>query len=193
MSAAENPKLVEMMSMSPNAAVQQAALAAHVAEHLAFQYRREIESELGVPLPPVDDPMPEDIEIEISRLVAEASERLANRGIAEQQQQQAEEEAQDPILQMREREVATREQEAASKAQEREARIALDTEKAKNRDEIERERIERNSETADKKIKAKMLSDMLDSEDAAKELESKKILDGIKAGMDIIDKVSGKE
>jgi len=56
MSAAQNPKLAEMMAMSPNAQAQQAALAAHVAEHLAFQYRREIEKELGVPLPPVDDP-----------------------------------------------------------------------------------------------------------------------------------------
>ena len=93
--------MAELLSMAPDAGVKQAALAAHVAEHLAFQYRREIEKQIGVPLPPPDEALPDDVEVQLSKLVAEASERILQQGMAEQQQQQQQQQAEDPILQMR--------------------------------------------------------------------------------------------
>ena len=117
MSMMENPKLMAIASQSPNAQAAQAAMAAHVAEHVAFEYRRQIERELGVELPPPDEPLPEDIEYRLSKLVAPAAAQLTGKA---QQQAQAEQNAQmqqDPVIQMQERELALKEQQALAKAQ----------------------------------------------------------------------------
>ena len=76
MSMMQNPQVMQIMSKSPNAKKAQAELAAHVQEHLAFQYRTEIEKQLGVELPTPNEPLPEDIEYRISRLVARLRHRL---------------------------------------------------------------------------------------------------------------------
>jgi hypothetical protein len=77
MNLAQDPLIQKMVGQSPNAAALQAAMQAHIAEHMAFQYRVEIEKMLGVSLPPEDDQLPEDVEVELSRLVAQASDKTA--------------------------------------------------------------------------------------------------------------------
>jgi hypothetical protein len=73
---AEDPKIRELVGQSQKAGMIQAAMEAHVAEHIAFQYRIEIEKQLGVPLPPSDEPLPVDVENEVARLTAPAAEKL---------------------------------------------------------------------------------------------------------------------
>jgi hypothetical protein len=117
MSMMQNPEIMAIASQSPNAQAAQAAMAAHVSEHVAFEYRRKIERELGVELPPPDEPLPEDIEYRLSKLVAPAAAQLTGKA---QQQAQAEQNAQmqeDPVIQMQQRELAMKEQQAMAKAQ----------------------------------------------------------------------------
>ena len=186
MSAAQEPRMAELLSMAPDAGVKEAALAAHVGEHLAFQYRREIEKQIGVPLPPPNEPLPDDVEVQLSKLVAEASERILQQGMAEQQQQQQEEQAQDPVLQMRSRELDIKEQDVSSRAQEREARLQLDMEKARSRDSVERERIEVNSIKAEDRIEADVFTEVLKAETAENEIEAKSVLEGTRMALDLI-------
>jgi preprotein translocase subunit SecD len=96
------------------------------AEHIAFEYRKQIEEQLGVPLPAPDEVLPEDVEVELSRLVARAGEQLLQKGQAEAQQQQAQQQQQDPLIQMQQAELQIKQQEAQVKAQKTMADIELD-------------------------------------------------------------------
>jgi hypothetical protein len=100
MAMIQDPTIMEVMGKSPNAQKAQAALSAHVQEHLAFKYRQDIEKQLGVELPAPDQPMPEDIEYRISRLVAPAAAQLSGKAAKEQQMQQNEKQMQDPLIQI---------------------------------------------------------------------------------------------
>jgi len=115
MSAMKDPKLQEIVGQSPFASVIQNAMAAHITEHIAFQYRREIEKQLGVELPDEDQPIPEDVEEQISKMAKDAAEKLLGKNQAEQQQQQAQQAQQDPVVQMQQRELAIKEQELQHK------------------------------------------------------------------------------
>ena len=115
MSAMKDPKLQEIVGQSPFASVIQNAMAAHITEHIAFQYRREIEKQLGVELPDEDQPIPEDVEEQISKMAKDAAEKLLGKNQAEKQQQQAQQAQQDPVVQMQQRELAIKEQELQHK------------------------------------------------------------------------------
>lgn len=105
MSAIEDPTLVKMLEGNPAAGQMLAAAAAHVMEHVAFLYRVEIERELGVPLPPPGEPLPEDVEFELSRLVAAAGEKLLGRRQAEEEAKRIVEEMGDPMIQLQQQEL----------------------------------------------------------------------------------------
>ena len=122
MAAAQDPKIMQIVGQSPFAAQIQQAMAAHITEHVAFQYRREIEKMLGVEMPDEDQPLPEDIEVEISRLAKDAAEKLLQKDQAEVQQQQIQKQQQDPVVQMQQ-------QELQLKAKELEHKIQMDTQK----------------------------------------------------------------
>lgn len=92
--------MAAQIGQNPMAQQMQAASMAHIAEHMAFLYRRQIEERLGVPLPPPDEELPEDIEVELSRLVAQAGQQVLQMHTAQAQQQQAEQQAQDPLFQL---------------------------------------------------------------------------------------------
>ena len=79
MAAAQDPKIMQIVGQSPFAKAIQQAMAAHVTEHVAFQYRREIEKQLGVEMPNEDQPLPEDVEVEISRLAKDAAEKVLQK------------------------------------------------------------------------------------------------------------------
>ena len=121
-----DPKIREMIGQSTKANAIIAAMEAHVAEHIAFEYRRQIEEQLGVPLPAPDEVLPEDVEVELSRLVARAGEQLLQKDQAEVQQEQAQQQQQDPLIQMQQAELQIKQQEAQVKAQKTMADIELD-------------------------------------------------------------------
>ena len=136
MAAMQDPSMQSMMANNPTAPAIMAAAAAHVQEHLAFQYRQQIEEKLGVPLPPPGEPLPEDVEYELAQLTADAADRLLNDNKAKAAQQQAEQAMEDPIVQqqMRENEIKERAVEVkreiadaqlADKAEERRMKAAI--------------------------------------------------------------------
>jgi hypothetical protein len=112
----QDPLLMAQIGQNPQAQKMMAEVQAHVAEHLAFAYRKKVEEQLGVPLPPPDEEMPEDAEVMLSRLVAQGAQQLlaANKGQAASQQ--AQQMAQDPVMQLQQAELQIKKQEADTKA-----------------------------------------------------------------------------
>jgi hypothetical protein len=99
MAAMQDPKILQLVGQSPQASGIQAAAMAHIAEHIGFQYRREIENQLGVELPPPDEHLPEDIEVALSKLIADAAGKLLQKDQAEAQMQEIQQKMQDPVVQ----------------------------------------------------------------------------------------------
>lgn len=89
MSLSQDPKVAKLLGQDPQAQVKAAAGMAHINEHIAFQYRKEIEEQLGVPLPDLDKELSADMEIEVSRMMAAAAQKLLKKDQAEVAQQQA--------------------------------------------------------------------------------------------------------
>ena len=112
-----DPMIAQMIGQNPQAQQIMASLQAHIAEHLGFNYRKQIEERLGVPLPPPDEELPNDIEVELARLVADAGKQLTQAHQQQAAQHQAQQQAQDPILQLRAQEAATKQAEVQRKAQ----------------------------------------------------------------------------
>jgi len=113
----QDPLLMAQIGQSPMAQQMQGAIMAHIAEHLAFQYRTKIEKQLGATLPKPDEEMPEDIEVQVSQLVAQASQQVLQMSKGQAAQQQAQVHAQDPLIQMQQAQLQIAQQEAATKAQ----------------------------------------------------------------------------
>lgn len=162
--AATDPKIQKIIGQSPNAGAIQAALAAHIAEHVAFQYRVEIEKMLGVPLPPEGEQLPEDVEVELSRAVAVAAEKLLQKDQAEAQMQQNQALQQDPVIQMQQQELQLKQAELERKIQKDRVDAELRAVDIKTRDERERMRIESQEEIAGAQIGAKAAGDSLKAE-----------------------------
>ena len=136
MAMSDDPKIKELIGQSPNANAIMGAFAEHVTEHIGFQYRKEIEKQLGVPLPPPEEPLPEDIEVRLSKLVAEAAQRVLNKDLAEQRQQEIQEKMEDPVIQQRERELDIREQDVQRKMKADAEKIATDIKKIESQEKI---------------------------------------------------------
>jgi hypothetical protein len=177
MAAIQDPKIHQLVSQSPMAGTIAAAMAAHVQEHLGFQYRREIEKQLGLELPPPNEPLPEDIEVKLSRLVAEAAERLFNKNVAEAQQQQAQQRAQDPMFQLQQQELELRRADIERKAETDKARLILNAEKERSSQELERDKMDREAELEGVKLGVEIAKAQEDTALRVSGAEEKAILD----------------
>jgi len=148
MAAMQDPKLQQVVGQSPFAAAIGSAMAAHITEHVAFQYRKELEKQLGVPLPPEDEPLPEDVEVQLSQATAMAADKLLKNNQAEAAQKQAQQEMQNPLTQIQMKELEIKERAQALKEAELEhqkmldkAKLELDMADKTARIEVDRERI----------------------------------------------------
>ena len=124
----QDPKTAAMIGQSPMAQQISASLQAHIAEHFAYQYRQEIEQQIGAPLPYMaedDDELPQEYEVQIARLVAQASQQLLQKNQAEAAQQQAAQQQQDPIIQMQMQELQLKGEEIKRKTAKDQADTAL--------------------------------------------------------------------
>ena len=144
MTAMQDPKIAQLIGQNPQAQVIQAAAMAHINEHIAFAYRQQIEKQLGASLPAPDDTLPETVEVELSKLTAQAAEQLLQLNQKETAQQQAQQQAQDPLIQMQQQELAIKEKEVMIKEQKTmadieldKARLMLDKEKINSQERIE--------------------------------------------------------
>tara|TARA_B100000161_G_scaffold257279_1_gene221062 strand:- start:1982 stop:4411 length:2430 start_codon:yes stop_codon:yes gene_type:complete len=139
--AIEDPKLREIVGQSPFAAAIQAAMTAHITEHVAFQYRKEIEERLGVPMPDEEKPLPEDVEEELSRITAEAAGKLLTKNTQEAQQMEQQKLEKDPLTQIQRKELEIKEKELQHKIDLDNAKLELEKMKADNNEDIQMERI----------------------------------------------------
>jgi hypothetical protein len=160
MAAAQDPKIMQMIGQSPFAAQIQQAMAAHITEHVAFQYRREIEKMLGVEMPNEDQPLPEDIEVEISRLAKDAAEKLLQKDQAEAQQQQIQKQQQDPVVQMQQQELQLKAKELEHKIQMDTQKLQLDAMAKSSNAQIQAERIAAENQREGARLGVKLATDL---------------------------------
>jgi hypothetical protein len=167
----QDPLTAQMIGQNPMAQQMMAALQAHIAEHFGFKYRQMIEQKLGAPLPEPDEEMPEDYEVAISRLVAQAAQQVTIQNQAQAAQQQAQQQAQDPIIQMQMQELQLKAQEQQRKAQKdqtdaqlKQAQLMIETERIASQ--------ERQTQA---------------------QLQTKAELDGVKLGVDITNSQSERD
>ncbi len=179
MAAMQDPEIQKLATKAPNAKAMQAAMSAHVAEHVAFAYRAKIERELGVELPGPDEKLPEDIELRISRLVAPAADQVTGKAKMMAQAEQNAKQQQDPIVQMQQRELAIKEQEAMAKAQTEMAKIQVDLEKSQNKSMLDLQKMEQQERIESARLASKMATQQ------GKD-ESQKEIEGFKAGFNTI-------
>jgi hypothetical protein len=122
MAAMQDPKMQKLMQGNPLAQQIQSAAMAHISEHMGFEYRIQIEKQLGMALPPQKDesgddvPMDPQVEAQLSPMLAQAAQKLLQANQAEAAQQQAQQQQQDPIIQMQQQELALKGQEQQRKA-----------------------------------------------------------------------------
>jgi hypothetical protein len=175
MTAMQDPKILQMVGQNPQANAIQAAAMSHINEHVAFEYRKQLEEQLGVPLPKADETLPEDVEFELSKLMAEAAKKLSAKSASEAQQQQAQQQQQDPIIQMQQQELQLKAQDLQIKQQKTMADIQAD----QARLELDKMRIESQERIAGAQLGA---SAMMDN----KQLEAKQLLEGTKIGVEAV-------
>jgi hypothetical protein len=121
----QDPVVMGQIGQNPMAQQMQAAIMAHVAEHVAFQYRTKIQEQLGATLPAPDAELDEKTEAQLSKLVAQAATQLLNLDKAKVAQQQAMQQAQDPLIQMQQAELQIKQQEAQTKQQKVQGELQL--------------------------------------------------------------------
>ena len=126
MSAMQDPIVMQLIGQNPKAPQIQAAMMAHIAEHVGFAYRQKIEQQLGMPLPQDDKPMSPQVEMALSGMMAQAAQQVLQQSQQQAAQQQAKQQAQDPVLQMQQQELQLRQQELQIKQQEVQGKLAIE-------------------------------------------------------------------
>ena len=174
MSAMQDPKIQQMVGQNPNAQAMQAAMMAHINEHVAFEYRRQVEEQAGVPLPLPEAEITPEIEKQLSQLMAAASQQLLQKDQAEAQQQQIQQTQQDPLVQMQMQELEIKKKEVDLK----EKKLMIEATDKADRIELEQARIAAQKEIAGLQVGAKVATDKANL--SAKQQES-----GLRIGVDI--------
>lgn len=132
---AQDPKIQQMVGQSPRAALVQGAMAAHIAEHLAYEYRQEIEQKMGVQMPAPNANLPEDVEVQLSQLVAQAGQKLLGQHQSEAAQAQAQQQQEDPLFKLQMMETQTKAAEVMRKSQKDAADLSARAAELRSRDE----------------------------------------------------------
>ena len=178
MNAMKDPKILQVLGQSPQAQTLQGAMQAHINEHLGFAYRKQIELQLGMNLPPQTDDsgeevnMSPEVEARLAPLLAEAAQRLLQQNQSQVAQQQAQQQAQDPLIQMQKEELQI-------KAQELQRKVAKDQSDAG----LKKEQIA----TERQRIAAQTQSEMVKT---VMGIEAKKKSEQMKMGVDVLTRMS---
>jgi hypothetical protein len=146
----QDPIVMETIGQNPQAQMITASLQAHIADHLGFSYRAKLEKQMGVTMPPPDKELPKELEVELSKLIATASQQLLQANKAQAAQQQAQQQAQDPLIQMQQAELQIKGQEVQRKATKDQTDAQLKVQQIQ----IERERIQQQAQTDAMRIQA---------------------------------------
>ena len=192
MSAMQDPKIAQLMQNNPMAQQITSAMMAHINEHLGFQYRVEIEKQLGVTLPPTEDlngeeiNMDPEVEAKLAPLLAQASQRLLQQNQQEVAQKQAAQQAQDPLIQMQQQELQIKQAEQQRKqqkdqtdAQLRQQQLQIEQQRIATQAQLETAKTQAQIQSTQDQEKMKMTADMLkylSDVDKQKEMQSEKHL-----------------
>lgn len=180
--AMQDPKIQQLLQDNPMAQAMQAAMMAHINDHLGYAYRVEIEKHLGMELPPEKDemgeevPMDPQVEARLAPMLAQAAQRLLQQNQAEAQQQQAQQLAQDPVIQMQQQELQIKAQEQQRKAAKDQADAQFKAEQLK----LEQARITVDAAKASEQQKADLLKTAAQIEAAKAQANNKLVADGMK-------------
>ena len=172
----QNPKIMALVGQTPQGQALVAAMMAHINEHLAFAYRKEVEQTVGLLLPTEEQEknMAPEVAAQVAQLAAQASTRMTQQAQAMAAQQQAQQQAQDPLVQMQQQELQIKMQELQLKAQKQQIDAAAKADQLR----IEESRIAAQKEIAAMQVGA--------SAAAAKDkLQKNQLLEGTRIGADI--------
>ena len=172
----QDPKIMAIVGQGPMAQMFQAAMMAHINEHVAFEYRRQIEAQLGLPMPTEEEGkrMPEELAAQVAQLASQASIRLLQQDKQQAAQQQAQQQQQDPVLQMQMQEIQIK----MKKLELDEKKVAADAAAKADQLDIERERLRSQERIAGMQIGAKVEGDK-------RSLSAKQQAEGVRMGIDI--------
>jgi len=187
MSAQQNPEILELLQQSPNAGAIQAAGMGYVTDHLQLKYRKQIEDELGIELPPMGEPLPAELEKRLSVLVAEASDILTNKAQRQQQAEQIQEQLQDPIIQQKQEELRIKAKKHDDDMQIAKAKLTVDVAKAAEKEMTERMRIKSQEGMAGANLGQKIASDLLDAQQAESKQAREDYMKGVDLGVKIAE------
>jgi hypothetical protein len=170
----QDPLVMKTIGQNPQANMIMAALQSHIADHLGFYYRTMIEKQMGVPMPPPNEHLPDDVEVQLSRLVAEASAQVMQANTAQAQQAQAQQLAQDPLIQMQQQELQIK----GAEQQRKQQKDQIDGQLKTSQQQIERERIQTQKEVDMTRIETDFVKSQKEL-DAHNEIERQRILSNL--------------
>jgi len=184
----QDPSIAALIGQNPQAPKIAAALQAHIAEHVGYMMRQQIEAQLGMPLPPEDEKLPPEIEIALSAMMAQAAQQVVQQNQAQAAQQQAQQQQQDPVVQMQQAELQIKQQEVQIRQQEAQMRMQLEQAKMQ----MEQAKMQMAQQTAQQDLQIRQQQMELTATSAAdkQKLEEQKVtgqlqLDGMRIGAQI--------
>lgn len=189
----QDPKVQEILANSPTAQASVAAAMSHITEHVAYAYRSQIEQSLGVKLPPPGEPLPVDIEVELSKLVAQAASDLFQKNSQEKQQAEAEQQAQDPVFQQRERELALKERQAADNSERAAEKMQIEMEKLRHRMELDQVKLSQEREIEFEKLKTSIVEAIIQAASNSENNSLKRDIKNVDTIMDIVHQQDNRE
>jgi hypothetical protein len=181
MSAMQDPIIMELVGQNPQAPKIQAAMMAHIAEHVGFGYRQKIEQQLGMPLPPEGEQLPPQIEIALSGMMAQAAQQVLQQNQAQAAQKQAQQQQQDPVVQMQQQELKIKEGELQIKQQKAQA----DQQRAAQEMTIKEKQMQIDAAARADELEIKEKQMQIDAAYKADKLEADQERDGARMGVDI--------
>jgi len=167
MMAMQDPKIQQIVGQSPFASAIQSGMMSHITEHVALQYRVEIQKQLGVELPDPEAPLPEDVELQVSRLVAQAAEKLFKKDQAEAAAEQAAQQQADPLTQIQQRELMIKETELKHKIEMDKLKLDMDAMAKQENARLQQERITSEEEKEAARIALKVAELETDQKESA--------------------------
>jgi hypothetical protein len=174
MAGMQDPKIAQLIGQNPMAQMIQAAMLAHINEHIAFEYRRQVEEQVGMELPAPNEEMSQEMEVAVSRLAARGAEKLFQKNQAEAAQQQAQAQMQNPLTQIQMQELQIKQGDLERKKQ----KDIMDAAAKADQIEVERLRIEKQAEAEGAKLGVQIAK-------ARAEGAAKNEAEGIKLGLDM--------
>lgn len=177
----QNPLIAATIGQNPMAQQLAAALQAHIAEHVGYQMRQQVEAQLGMPLPPEDEKLPPEVEVGLSGMIAKAAQQATMLAQQKAAQMQAQQQAQDPLVQMQMQELQLRQQEVALKQEDlklKAQKMMLDSTAASDKLELEQQKVSGQLQLEGMKVGSQIQKDKA-------QMVADQMKEGLRMGIDI--------